>query len=225
MEFAIVDDARVKATPGGKAICPLCRTAVLAKCGEIYIHHWAHVSGKDCDSWWEPETEWHRYWKSFAQQTEVTIADHRADIVTQSGLIVELQHSNISAKEIQSREACYGSRLRWLFDGTNLVYSYQGEIISSEGTWERDYEFTTDDVFPGNPTLSLRHKTVEKTWDIVTFRWKHPRLSYALCKQPVYIDLPGSFVLKLEKLHVDNGPPYGGWGKLVPKDTVRLWLR
>jgi ribosomal protein L33 len=34
------------------------------KCGKIKVHHWAHKNDLNCDSWREPETEWHRQWKN-----------------------------------------------------------------------------------------------------------------------------------------------------------------
>ena len=55
--------------------------------------------------------------------------------------------------------------------------------------------------------------------DYRTFRWKHPRKIYGLCRKPVFIDFgngtdrPGrdGFIFQLKKLYL-NGPPYGGWG-------------
>ena len=45
------------------------------------------------------------------------IQPHRADIMGNGGLVVELQHSSISPEEIQQREAFYGNMI-WLFDAT-----------------------------------------------------------------------------------------------------------
>ena len=37
---------------------------MVAKCGPRIIHHWAHEGRRNCDLWWENETEWHRDWKN-----------------------------------------------------------------------------------------------------------------------------------------------------------------
>ncbi|WP_218834777.1 competence protein CoiA family protein [Burkholderia ubonensis] len=63
MQFAIVEDERREAFPGGQGVCPTCGVATIAKCGPRVMHHWAHASRRDCDPWWENETPWHREWK------------------------------------------------------------------------------------------------------------------------------------------------------------------
>lgn len=79
-------DDKLPAAPGLHAICPVCGGEVLAKCGKIVSWHWAHVSGKDCDDWYEPETEWHLRWKKLfpKEYVEVTInrkgKRHHADV-------------------------------------------------------------------------------------------------------------------------------------------------
>ncbi len=108
-----------EATPGAIATCPQCSEALRAKCGEIVTWHWAHIAGTDCDPWAEHETDWHLEWKRHCPQTEVVFARnacvHRADGVTQTGVVVEFQHSPISVSDIAEREAFYG-RMIWLFD-------------------------------------------------------------------------------------------------------------
>jgi hypothetical protein len=260
VQYADVNGDRCEATPHAQGTCPLCESDVVAKCGQIVVHHWAHVSGSECDPWWEPETEWHRHWKSFAAQTEVSIQNHRADIVTSTGLVVELQHSGISVDEIHERERCYGDRLRWLFDGTDIpVSAPDGSYLSRDTSLadiQEDWETRVDEsgceclwppirvrsqhygltkeYFDGDDwsvytsaRLNLRRKrsATPRSWEVVTFRWRQPRKHYASPSRPVYIDLPGNFILKLGKLHLESGAPYGGWGWLVPRKTVEGWLR
>ena len=64
MEFAILHQERVRPSPRAQASCPLCGANVQAKCGKKLLWHWAHVSLRHCDAWWENETEWHRSWKA-----------------------------------------------------------------------------------------------------------------------------------------------------------------
>lgn len=106
MQFALVDNARTEAKPGLKGVCPTCGATMVAKCGPRIMHHWAHAVQRDCDPWWENETRWHRDWKNLfpqecREQTR-TAADgeiHRADIITPTGIVIEVQHSAITDAE------------------------------------------------------------------------------------------------------------------------------
>ena len=112
--YANQDGTRTTAVPHLTATCPSCDHPVVAKCGSIVTWHWAHQARADCDPWAEPDSEWHHRWQDAAppHQREVIIGNHRADIVTGDGAVVELQHSTISPEEIAEREAHYG-RMWW----------------------------------------------------------------------------------------------------------------
>lgn len=96
--------------------CPTCGSILIAKCGNLNIHHWSHKVD-DCDTWYEPESEWHLSWKNEVPLDcqEVVIGNHRADIRRLDGLVIELQHSPISTEEIIERELFYKNMI-WLFD-------------------------------------------------------------------------------------------------------------
>ena len=64
MKFALVNGEKSEATKGAKGLCPSCRAELIARCGEVKINHWAHKGKRNCDPWWENETEWHRAWKN-----------------------------------------------------------------------------------------------------------------------------------------------------------------
>lgn len=116
--YALVDGARIQPQESGqRAICPGCRAEVLGKCGTINVHHWAHLTSEDCDQWSEPETPWHKMWKSCfpPECAEVVVGNHRADILAPCGWVIELQHSTISADEIIERERFY-KRMIWIVD-------------------------------------------------------------------------------------------------------------
>ena len=100
-------------------MCPTCGSPVIAKCGEQNAHHWAHETLEECDTWSENVGPWHLSWQELVaeQYVEVTIGPHRADIVGNSRLVVELQHSPLAPAEIEAREQFYGSMI-WLFDAT-----------------------------------------------------------------------------------------------------------
>jgi len=132
MQYAIFEG--VRSTPiatGQRADCPGCGNEVLSKCGEINIHHWAHLSGVDCDLWSEPETPWHRDWKNrFPEEwREVFIRGdsdswHRADVAIPGGPVIEFQHSNLNPEEIRKREDFYtqhANGIIWIVDGDEFM--------------------------------------------------------------------------------------------------------
>ena len=126
MRLAVHDGARIQATPKAKGTCPACGADMIAKCGTIKVWHWAHRGRRHCDPWWEPETEWHRAWKSeFPEDwNEVVVrsdADkfHIADVRLPTGKVIEFQHSHISCDDRYAREAFYGDMI-WVVDGTRL---------------------------------------------------------------------------------------------------------
>lgn len=130
MNWAIKNNEKIQAIPKERATCPLCNQEVIAKCGEINIWHWAHKQDFECDSFGEPESEWHLKWKNYFPKEcqEVTIIKglkkHRADIQTKNGLIIELQNSPISLQEIREREKFYENMI-WILNveslGKNIV--------------------------------------------------------------------------------------------------------
>src|SRR5690606_11336812 len=106
MILANLGGARIQATPGTLgATCPTCAAPVVAKCGRVNVWHWAHQSGVECDTWAEPVSQWHLDWQASVPEgrREVTIGRHRADILTATGTVVEVQRSNISVEEIAER--------------------------------------------------------------------------------------------------------------------------
>ena len=42
MKFALFNGERIEAKKGAKGEYPCCGSELIAKCGEVYIHHWAH---------------------------------------------------------------------------------------------------------------------------------------------------------------------------------------
>jgi hypothetical protein len=120
MEFALSENnERIRATPHATGVCSICKESMIPKCGQIKVHHWAHKSKKNCDAWWEPESEWHRQWKTFVQDDfrEIVIekngVKHRADIKLPSGIIIELQKSPLVYGERLNREVFY-EKLVWI---------------------------------------------------------------------------------------------------------------
>lgn len=102
------------------AVCPCCDSPVIAKCGDYNIWHWAHENLEDCDTWSEAEGPWHRDWKKyFPSNTHEVVCgenrEHRADIKTKNGLVIELQQSPIHPEIVAEREDFYGKMI-WVFN-------------------------------------------------------------------------------------------------------------
>ena len=131
MRFALASGQRVEACPGGRAKCRRCNGEVIAKCGTHRVFHWAHRGMRDCDTWAEKETDWHRAWKNnfpaesqeFVQHDEQSGEKHIADVRTPHGLVIEFQHSPLDPLERAARERFYGNMV-WVVDGTRLQRDY-----------------------------------------------------------------------------------------------------
>ena len=121
MIYAIHNDERVCASPGGRAACPTCGGVVIGKCGEIVCWHWAHEAITDCDLWAEGESAWHMHWKRRFPDSwqEVVVGVHRADIRTDSGCVIELQRSPLDVRAIAERERYYGNMV-WVIDAEDF---------------------------------------------------------------------------------------------------------
>jgi competence CoiA-like predicted nuclease len=141
---------KIEATPSSTGYCPGCGEQLIPRCGNIRVWHWAHKSSHDCDTWHKPETEWHIGWKKLfgRENCEVVIHPHRADILGNMNVVIELQHSKISAEEIEERETFY-KKMIWVVDASpfleNLFFypnffhksSVRGELSrrKSESDW------------------------------------------------------------------------------------------
>jgi hypothetical protein len=129
MKFALVDGKRREAEPDLSGKCPDCGAEMIAKCGKrrLRVWHWAHWRTRDCDRWSEPETEWHRAWKNHFPENWQEISHssengktHRADVKTESGTVIEFQHSPLDRDEREAREKFYQNMV-WVVDGLTRV--------------------------------------------------------------------------------------------------------
>lgn len=123
MKYALVDGQRQEAQPDCLGICPACNSSMVARCGDVRVHHWAHSGRRECDDWYEGETEWHRNWKDqFPANWQEVVHPaengerHIADVKTDQGWVLEFQHSKIHSDERKAREAFY-QKLVWVVDG------------------------------------------------------------------------------------------------------------
>ena len=126
MQFALVNNERVTPSRGLAGACPACGSVMIAKCGKRRMHHWAHRGIRSCDVWWEPETPWHRQWKSLfpkhwqeVRHLEASGEIHISDVHTEHGLTMEFQHSRLNVDERSAREKFYPNMV-WVVDGARL---------------------------------------------------------------------------------------------------------
>lgn len=193
------------------ATCPLCDGPVVPKCGEVNVWHWAHRTA-DCDPWAEPISQWHLSWQELApkERREVIIGNHRADIVTPRGIVVEIQRSHLSTEQIAEREAHYGSMV-WIFDATSAATQPYGCHCANTSPACRKSGCQAR-------RLDIRTPTQHTEPTYRTFRWKHARRSIGACRKPVFLDL-GDDLLLLGRIYIGDGP-VGGWGHIWTRDQV-----
>lgn len=189
MIWAIVNNVKTEVTPRTEGICDICKGRVFSKCGEINVWHWAHFSGKNCDSWFEPESLWHKRWKmTFGKENaEIRIEKdgkyHIADILTSQNIVIELQNSNISKPIIRQREEFYGERMIWLVNGEKFKSS-----LTAKDIWE-DQDYLELQSLPRPPVRwERRAPAIQKGVHGQFFRWNKPRRSWEDVQRPVFVD-------------------------------------
>jgi competence protein CoiA len=184
---------RIPVRPGLRGTCACCGHEVIAKCGEIMSWHWSHRAN-DCDPWYEPESEWHRDWKSLVppNRQEVVMGPHRADMVTAMGTVVELQNSPISPETIREREQFY-NKMVWIFNAEPYI----------------------DNIY-----FYKKHPNMEH----FLFRWKHPRLSQCAATMPLYWDFNDGTLFLVKKMHEGQPCRGWGYWYDKDEMKSRLWL-
>lgn len=215
MQYALVNNEKIEATPKSIGKCQACDKDVISKCGEINIWYWSHRKNEACDGWYEPETEWHRNWKLIfgKENSEVVIQrdgiKHIADILTSSNVVIELQNSPIQSQVIRRREDFYGERMLWILNGipfdenitikndkslTSLVQTQEGWIM----------------VHAGQKALNTQNEKGIND----TFVWSWPRKSWSVVQRNLFIDFGGPDLFWVKS---GMGTRYGE-GKYVSKE-------
>jgi competence CoiA-like predicted nuclease len=192
MQYALVNDEKVEATPQSTGKCQLCDKNVFSRCGEINIWHWSHYKSKICDGWHEPETEWHRNWKSIfgKENSEVVIQHdgikHIADILTNNKVVIELQNSPIQSQVIRKREDFYGERMFWILNGSpfeeNITISSDGlltSLVQTQEGWRI--------IHAGQKVHNTKNEQEYKE----IFIWSYPRKSWSVVQRNLFIDFGG----------------------------------
>lgn len=119
--YATLGSTRIRATHAGphEASCSDCHAPMVAKLGDVMIHHWAHQS-RPLDCRVAEESEWHREWKALgidgSQEVANETGTRRTDVQAPGGFAVEFQMSALTAAEVRSREIDWDDKLVWVFD-------------------------------------------------------------------------------------------------------------
>ena len=165
MQYANVNGERREASPNAKGECPLCGSEVISKCGNIKIHHWAHVSGSECELGKEPESKEHRVFKEQFPEwcREVVHGSRRADVLV-GRFVVEYQKSNISFEDMLERTEDWntlGYKVFWILDYEKIALKFERknyENVSYHWKWMRK---TIKKVFNENLNASFYIKGLE----------------------------------------------------------------
>lgn len=221
MQYALINNVRTTPTKGLTGVCICCGSEVIAKCGNIKIHHWAHKSNVECDSWWEPETEWHRAWKNLfpEEYREIPFTDpatgevHRADVHTKSGITLEFQNSPISTSELKSREQFY-QKLIWIVNGRRFANSFKiiKNIFNPTDPILNDFDFCGE-VFFKKEDLSTygtmgcvvygvnsdKFKELKLSDKHFSFSWNYKHRVWFDSSAPVFIDFGDDRLYRLKK--------------------------
>lgn len=189
MLYAILNNKKVGATPKSRAECPLCEMEVFSKCGDINIWHWSHKKHQRCDYWFEPETLWHKNWKEVfgIERSEVILTKdgikHFADILTETGVVIELQNAPIQAQTIKQRELFYGEKMLWIINGAPFKLNfgtYDGEFNRDWMPLKKGYINVYSGKFVDQLPITKSKNTI--------FKWYRPRKNLEAVKNPIFID-------------------------------------
>jgi hypothetical protein len=164
--------------------------------------HWTHFKKKDCDSWHEPETLWHRNWKlTFGKEvSEIKIVKedrwHRADVLTREKVVIELQNSPIQKNIIREREEFYSERMIWIINGIKFKDKFYIKDWDNELSW-----------------WGLKHNNCKHRDGKKMFKWEYPRRSWKEAQRYIFIDFHDE---SLFWVHRGMGTSYGE-GKYISK--------
>lgn len=138
MLYAIINGKKDRPSFGQRGNCPACGSEVIAKCGSINVHHWAHVVDNNCPHSGK-ETDWHISWKAEfdPEWVEVTKDGNRADVLNPNcGYALEIQHSSISTEDILKRQANF-KKVIWMINGKPFKHNFHIRVKTND--WGRKY--------------------------------------------------------------------------------------
>jgi len=182
---------------------------MVAKCGGKVAWHWAHTPKRQCDPWWENETDWHREWKNrfpLAWQEVIHVdpatgEKHIADVKTDFGLTIEFQNSPMERGERDSREQFYGS-LIWVINGDRFDFRLTESMpdpdtaLGKELNFFHPYAFrrrssNDDSIYFRAWERGIEQFIADASNGHKAFEWARARSVWLDAGCPVYFDLGG----------------------------------
>ncbi|NPV51658.1 MAG: hypothetical protein HPY60_10765 [Candidatus Methanofastidiosum sp.] len=203
MIWAIVENEKIEAKPSTQGICPICKGKLFSKCGDVNVWHWSHFKDENCDTWYEPETLWHKHWKmTFGKDNaEIRIEKderfHIADILTNENVVIELQNSPILKPLIREREDFYGERMIWLINGFHFKNNFK-------------IREPKDKSYKGWLIDSIRLQNNNQR----VFQWSYARKSWKEVQRNLFIDFGDEFLFWIK----EGMGTSSGLGTLVIKE-------
>lgn len=195
MQFATLLDQkeRVKAESGIEAYCPGCLEQVIAKCGDIRIHHFSHKQGSNCHLY-KPESEWHLEWKE-------KFPEHSREFIMKN----ESDQTHIADVAFE-----------------NCIWEFQSKLLDSDIVCDREvfwtklnYEFCW---MIKSPKKLCFQKKSEGVYHANFFSRKFDYL-----KRPFFIDMVGSeFLFKVYSIYRITGSQADIKGRFIHKNQFNL---
>lgn len=237
MQYSIVGNKKVQAQPGLQGICECCHKPTYSACGKVIKWHWRHKDLKNCDSWWENETQWHRDWKEKFPEDyreiicfdSVTGEKHIADIKTNTDIVIEFQNSPISTDELKSREEFY-DKLIWVVNAEkfsdNIIIGFK--LPNPKSTFPENIDFANSDHFLPydkfkypDGTREYSAAISEKFLPLVEqqylnhhrLTWKYKRKVWLEAKSPVFLDFGDDKLWRIQQLDRFENFPTTSWFK------------
>jgi len=186
------------------AFCLECKKLVIACIGDIVEPYWRHYVETNCTGSNE-ETEWHFQMKTMFNTdgkdfTEINVNGKIADVKLDYGLVIECQHSPISADEVRVREIIY-NKMVWIFD-CRLAYSKGNIYFKEKNIYNSD----------------------------VIINWLTPWLTIQKCTKQIILDIGAIFIKVEKIIHTSKKSKYGFvslfyiYGTTLKKQELMLFL-
>ncbi|MEJ6480419.1 hypothetical protein N0Y54_03390 [Nostoc punctiforme UO1] len=235
----MVDGTRQEAAPNQKGVCCFCGSPTSSRCGDHNAWHWAHDSLKLCNYWWEKETDWHKLWKSYfpiknqeiIHFDKVTGEKHIADIKTDNAMVIEVQNSPMTEKELALRENFYG-KMFWVVNGNEFKHnfyilsklpnpscdffkdiSFFKQVVTKYKNKKKIYypplhffkkPYLYNDFNEMQPAYRIQNQIDENYVGHHLFDWKNPRYVWFKSEKPVFIDFGEDILWWLKKYDDTN---------------------
>lgn len=133
-----------KAIKGERYYCPICKTEVILRAGDINIEHFSHKSRTNCDDFKHDISKWYLQMQSLfpIKNCEHVIEHngekHIADVCCYS-TVIEFLHTSISEKEFDRRNEFFtsaGYKVVWILDMRSVYHERRLECYAKQ---EEDY--------------------------------------------------------------------------------------